>query len=128
MHGAPSPSGIHPFSDRIEAAAPAGKLIHAILDTYAVHKHPKVRAWPWPPSALDLSLHPNLVLLAPGPMPAGERGKKAFDRLQRGVFHSLVNLQAAINRYLAEHNNRPNPLSGLPTPTVSSKSSTGVIK
>jgi transposase len=24
---------------------PAGKLIHAILDNYAAHKHPKVRAW-----------------------------------------------------------------------------------
>ena len=24
--------------------------------------------------------------------------------LKRGVFHSLVDLQAAINRYLAEHN------------------------
>jgi hypothetical protein len=30
-------------------------------------------------------------------------------RLQRGVFHSLVDLQAAINRYLAEHNDRPKP-------------------
>ena len=30
-------------------------------------------------------------------------------RLQRGVFHSLVDLQAAINRYLAEHNQAPKP-------------------
>jgi hypothetical protein len=29
--------------------------------------------------------------------------------LQRGVFHSLVDLQAAINRYLGEHNKRPKP-------------------
>jgi glycosyltransferase involved in cell wall biosynthesis len=28
-----------------EAAVPAGKLIHAIADNYATHKHPKVRAW-----------------------------------------------------------------------------------
>jgi len=34
------------FLNRIEAAVPAGKLVHAaILDHYAVHKHPKVRAW-----------------------------------------------------------------------------------
>ena len=33
------------FLNRIEAAVPAGTLIHAILDNYAVHKHPKVRAW-----------------------------------------------------------------------------------
>jgi hypothetical protein len=31
--------------NRIEAAVPAGKLVHFILDNYAVHKHPKVRAW-----------------------------------------------------------------------------------
>ena len=30
-------------------------------------------------------------------------------RLRRGVFHSLVDLQAAINRYLEEHNGRPKP-------------------
>jgi transposase len=33
------------FLDAIEAAVPAGKLIHAIADNYATHKHPKVRAW-----------------------------------------------------------------------------------
>ena len=30
-------------------------------------------------------------------------------RLQRGVFYSLVDLHAAINRYLTEHNYRPKP-------------------
>jgi len=29
--------------------------------------------------------------------------------LQRGVFRSLVDLQAAINRYLGEHNRKPKP-------------------
>jgi hypothetical protein len=33
------------FLNTIEAAVPAGKMIHAILDNYATHKHPKVRAW-----------------------------------------------------------------------------------
>ena len=33
------------FLNRVEAAVPAGKLIHPILDNYAAHKHPKVRAW-----------------------------------------------------------------------------------
>jgi transposase len=33
------------FLNRIEAAVPAGKLVHAVLDNYAAHKHPKVRAW-----------------------------------------------------------------------------------
>jgi transposase len=30
-------------------------------------------------------------------------------RLKRGVFHSLVDLQAAINRFIAEHNREPKP-------------------
>ena len=30
-------------------------------------------------------------------------------RLSRGIFHSLVDLQATINRYLAEHNRSPKP-------------------
>ena len=29
--------------------------------------------------------------------------------MQRGVFRSLVDLQAAINRYLGEHNRQPKP-------------------
>src|SRR5215471_4060709 len=33
------------FLNRIEAVVPAGKLVHAILDNYAAHKHPKVRSW-----------------------------------------------------------------------------------
>src|SRR6516164_1707883 len=33
------------FLNRIEREVPAGRLIHVILDNYASHKHPKVRAW-----------------------------------------------------------------------------------
>jgi hypothetical protein len=32
---------------------PAGKMVHVILDNYAAHKHPKVRAW------LDLRIRPR---------------------------------------------------------------------
>ncbi|MBC6445523.1 MAG: hypothetical protein GDA50_08970, partial [Alphaproteobacteria bacterium GM202ARS2] len=30
-------------------------------------------------------------------------------RLKRGVFHSVVDLQAAINRFIEEHNKQPKP-------------------
>ena len=33
------------FLDAIEAQVPARKEIHAIVDNYATHKHPKVRQW-----------------------------------------------------------------------------------
>ena len=52
------------FLNAIEAAVPAGKLVHVILDNYATHKHPKVRAWLDRHHALDLPLHPDLRLLA----------------------------------------------------------------
>src|SRR5512136_3399297 len=33
------------FLNAINAEVPAGKVVHLILDNYAAHKHPKVRAW-----------------------------------------------------------------------------------
>src|SRR5690606_27083468 len=33
------------FLNAINAKAPAGKAVHVILDNYAAHTHPKVRAW-----------------------------------------------------------------------------------
>ena len=33
------------FLNAVEAEVPAGKLVHAILDNYAAHKHPKVMQW-----------------------------------------------------------------------------------
>src|SRR6516162_5404364 len=32
------------FLNAIEAKVPAGKIIHAVIDNYATHKHPKVLA------------------------------------------------------------------------------------
>jgi transposase len=95
------------FLNRIEAAVPAGKLIHAILDNYAAHKHPKVRAW--------LARHPRWTFHFTPTSCSWANAVETFfaaltrRRLQRGVFHSLVDLQAAINRYLGEHNRKPKP-------------------
>ena len=48
------------FLGAIERDVPVGKLIHAVLDNYATHKHPKVRAW--------LERHPRwLFHFTPGP-------------------------------------------------------------
>ena len=37
-------------------------------------------------------------------------------RLRRGTFHSLVDLQAAINRYFDDHNLDPKPFTWTATP------------
>jgi transposase len=95
------------FLNAVERAVPAGKLIHAILDNYAAHKHPKVRAW--------LTRHPRWTFHFTPTSCSWLNAVETFfatltrRRLQRGAFHSLVDLQAAINRYLAEHNQRPKP-------------------
>ena len=90
------------FLREIERQVPAGKLIHAVLDNYAAHKHPKVREW--------LVRHPrwtfHFVPTSCSWLNAVEGffAKLAKRRLKRGVFHSVVDLQQAINRFLVEHN------------------------
>jgi transposase len=93
------------FLNRLERDIPAGKLVHVVLDNYGSHKHSKVRAW--------LSRHPRWTFHFTPTSASwlnaveGFFARLANRRLRRGVFHSLVDLQAAINRYLAEHNQSP---------------------
>jgi len=95
------------FLNAIEAAVPAGKLIHAIADNYATHKHPKVRAW--------LARHPRWTFHFTPTSASwlnaieGFFAKLTKRRLKRGVFRSILELQAAINRFLTETNTDPRP-------------------
>lgn len=95
------------FLNAIEAAVPAGKLVHAIADNYAAHKHPKVRAW--------LARHPRWTFHFTPTSASWLNAVETFfsaltrRRLKRGAFRSIVDLQAAINRYIAEHNDDPKP-------------------
>jgi transposase len=95
------------FLNAIEAAVPAGKLIHVILDNYAAHKHPKVRQW--------VARHPRWTFHFTPTSASWINAVEGFfakltkRRLKRGVFHSLVALQEAINRFLAEANANPSP-------------------
>jgi len=95
------------FLNAIEAETPVGKIIHVILDNYGSHKHPKVRAW--------LGRHPRFVFHYTPTSASwlnaveGFFAKLSKRRLKRGVFRSLVDLQAAIRRFLAETNDNPKP-------------------
>ena len=90
------------FLNKIERDVPAGKIIHVILDNYAAHKHEKVRAW--------LARHPRWTFhFTPTSCSwlnavEGFFAKLTRRRLKHGVFHSVVDLQAAINRFINEHN------------------------
>src|SRR6478736_4196193 len=95
------------FLNTVEAAVPAGKLVHAIADNYATHKHPKVREW--------LVRHPRWTFHFTPTSASwlnaveGYFAKLTKRRLKRGVFRSIVELQAAINRFVAETNADPKP-------------------
>ena len=97
------------FLNAIEREVPAGKIIHVVLDNYGAHKHPKVRAW--------LGRHPRFVFhYTPTSCSwlnavEGFFAKLTRRRLKRGVFRSIVELQAAINRFLAETNDNPKPFT-----------------
>jgi transposase len=95
------------FLNAVEAEVPAGKLIHAIVDNYATHKHPKVIAW--------LARHPRWTFHFTPTSASWLNAVEGFfakltrRRLRRGVFRSVVDLQAAINRFVEETNNDPKP-------------------
>ena len=95
------------FLNAVEAETPVGKIVHVVLDNYATHKHPKVKAW--------LARHPRFVFhFTPKSCSWLNAVETLFSRLtrrrlKRGVFRSIVDLQAAINRFLVETNADPKP-------------------
>jgi transposase len=117
------------FLNAVERDVPAGKVIHAILDNYGTHKHPKVRAW--------LARHPRWTFHFTPTSASWLNAVEGFfsvitrRRIRRGAFKSVVDLQAAINRYIREHNDDSKPfvwsktadaildkLNRLPAPSV----------
>jgi transposase len=97
------------FLNAIEADVSAGKVIHVILDNYAAHKHPKVRAWLERHERFTFHFTPTSCSWLNAV--EGFFAKLSKRRLKRGVFKSVVDLQAAINRFLDETNNDPKPFT-----------------
>src|SRR5947207_4522395 len=97
------------FLNTAEAQVPVRMAIHAVVDNYATHKHPKVQKW--------LAGHPRWTFHFTPTSASwlnaveGFFAKLARRRLKRGVFLSVVDLQAAINRFVAEHNVEPKPFT-----------------
>ena len=95
------------FLNVVERQVPAGRVIHAVLDNYATHKHPKVLAW--------LARHPRWIFHFTPTSASWLNAVETFfskmtrQRIRRGVFRSIADLQAAIHAYLAEHNASPKP-------------------
>src|SRR5690349_1097804 len=102
------------FLNAVEREVPAGKTVHAILDNYAAHKHPEVQKW--------LARHPRWTFHFTPTSASWLNAVEGFfailtkRRLKRGVFRSVADLQAAINRFLDDHNAHSKPFQWVADP------------
>lgn len=95
------------FLQKLHRQTPAELSLHLIVDNYATHKHPVVRAW--------LEKHPRMHLHF---TPTGSSWLNLVERFFRqltdqvvreGSFASVAELVTAINVHLAYHNLKPTP-------------------
>jgi transposase len=95
------------FLNAVERAVPAGKVIHAIADNYATHKHPNVIKW--------LADHPRWTFHFTPTSASWLNAVEGFfstitrRKIRRGVFKSVAELQEAIERYIKAHNKTSKP-------------------
>lgn len=96
------------FLRQIDRETPKEKDLHLICDNYATHKHPKVIEW----LAKHPRFHVHFTPTSASWLNMVERFFRSIstDRLERGVFRSVPELIAAIDEYLAVHNQNPKPL------------------
>ncbi len=95
------------FLNMIDAEVPPKQAVHLILDNYATHKHPEVMAWLAKHKRFTFHFTPTSCSWLNAV--EGYFAKLAKRRLKRGVFKSVAELQAAINRFIAETNDDPRP-------------------
>ena len=95
------------FLRTIDREAPETLAVHMILDNYATHEHPAVKAW--------MADHPRFHLHF---TPTSSSWLNLIERwfreltdkaLRRGVFHSVPDLIASIEKYMDVHNESPRP-------------------
>ena len=95
------------FLNTLEAKVPTGKDVHLILDNYKTHTHPRVRAWLARHKRFTFHFTPTSASWLNAV--EGFFAKLTRRRLKRGVFRSVPDLQAAINRFVAQTNAEPKP-------------------
>jgi len=93
------------FLKKIDTQTPANQDLHLIVDNYATHKHPRVKAW--------FKRHPRFHLhftpTSSSWLNMVERWFREITdkRIRRGSFSSVPELISAINEYLENHNQNP---------------------
>ena len=97
------------FLNAIDAEVPAGKAVHVVLDNYAAHKHPKVRAW--------LDRHQRFTSTSRQPRARGSmRSRASSPSCPSGVSSAASSTPSSTSRppsiaILAEHNQQPKPFT-----------------
>jgi transposase len=95
------------FLKQIDAETPADLDLHLIVDNYATHKHPKVKAW----LKRHKRFHLHFIPTSSSWLNLVERWFREITdkRIRRGVFKSVAQLIEAIRAYIEEHNENPRP-------------------
>jgi transposase len=95
------------FLNAVERAVRPDRIIHAIADNYATHKHPKVKQW--------LADHPRWVFHFTPTSASWLNAVEGFfsiitrRQIRRGIFKSVADLENAIQGYIRHHNRSPKP-------------------
>jgi len=97
------------FLKKLDRQTPRELALHLIVDNYATHKHPAVQAW--------LAKHPRVQLhFTPTSASWLNLVERFFaeitqNRIRRGVFKSVAELETAIAAYLDHRNQQPRPFT-----------------
>ena len=93
------------FLKKIDAAVPEGPDVHLVMDNYATHKTPRIKAW----LARRPHWHVHFTPTSASWINQVERWFAELTRkqLQRGVHRSTTELEADIFAFIKEHNEEP---------------------
>lgn len=95
------------FLDAIDATVPADLDVHLIMDNYATHKAPKIKAWFAKRPRYHLHFTPTYASW----LNQVERWFALLTerQIRRGVHRSVRELEDAITAFIADHNAAPRP-------------------
>src|SRR6202035_60104 len=95
------------FLDEIEAAVPRQLDVHLVMDNYATHKTPLIRAW----LAKRPRWHVHLTPTSSSWLNQVERffALLTDKKIRRGVHRNVADLQADIAAFIDRHNADPTP-------------------
>jgi transposase len=95
------------FLRTIDRNTPKSLDLHLVIDNYATHKHPKIKAW----LARHKRFHLHFTPTSASWLNQVERffALITADAIRRGAFSSVAELEATIEAYLENHNANPKP-------------------